>query len=52
MRNVVLEDNDIESEGLEALLKTGMNNLYILPIDKNTNPNFINQLLTYPTGVQ
>ena len=46
-----LSSNDIRKEGLSALLATGMHNLRILDIKQNSNPSFINIILTYPTRI-
>jgi hypothetical protein len=46
-----LSANDVRQEGLNALLATGMHSLLTLDLEKNSNPQFINIMLTYPTRI-
>ena len=52
LRALDLNENNVRSEGLEALFKTQLINLVYLKIEHNNNPQLLNIQLKYPTSIR
>ena len=48
MKVMILDSNNIQSEALNALLETGIPNLRLASLARADNPNFINDIFSYP----